>query len=105
MGAGAALLTPALSGCAVTSGGLGDVGGTSVGATRRELPSSITEAGKALRSGAYTSEELTRAYLRAIAELQPRLNAFITITADEAVEHARRLDRELRAGKIGRAHV
>lgn len=98
-GAGAALLTPALSGCAVPSRGPADVRGTSAGPTHRELPSSITEAGKALRSGAYSSEELTRAYLRAIAELQPRLNAFITITADEAIEQARRLDHELRAGK------
>ncbi len=88
-GGGAALLASQLSGCA------------SPGASRasQALPDSIAEAGSALRGRAYSAEELTRAYLRAIAELQPRLNAFITVTADAALDQARRLDGELRAGR------
>lgn len=93
-GAGTAWVGSQLSGCAV-----GPAAGARAAATSRALPASIAEAGQSMRSGAYTSEQLTAAYLRAIAELQPRLNAFITITADQALEQARRLDLEMRAGK------
>ena len=64
-----------------------------------DLPQSIADAGQALRSGKYSSEELTRAYLQAIAQFQPKLNAFITITGEQALADARRLDQELKAGK------
>ncbi len=64
-----------------------------------ELPQSIAEAGRALRSGKYSCEELTQAYLQAIARLQPTLNAFITVTRDRALSEARERDRELRTGK------
>jgi len=64
-----------------------------------DLPRSIAEAGRALRSGKYSSEELTKAYLQSIERLQPTLNAFITVTGESALAEARQRDRELRAGK------
>jgi aspartyl-tRNA(Asn)/glutamyl-tRNA(Gln) amidotransferase subunit A len=51
-----------------------------------------------LRTGTVTSEQVTAACLRQIAELNPRLNAFITILADQALAEARSADRELAAG-------
>lgn len=42
--------------------------------------------------------ELTRTALERIETLQPRLNAFVTVTAERALERASALDRELRAG-------
>jgi len=86
--AGAALLASPLVGCAGTAVSRG-----------RELPASIAEAARGLRARQFSCEELTRAYLRGIDELQPKLNAFITMTAGLALDQARRLDAELRAGK------
>lgn len=88
-GAGATLLAPQLAGCA------GVVGK----ARSAALPASITEAARDLRAGNYSCEELARAYLRGVDELQPTLNAFITVTAEQALDQACRLDAELRAGK------
>ena len=63
------------------------------------LPTSIPEAGRRLRDGSFTCEALTEAFFRSIEHLQPQLNAFISVTADRALEEARVLDAELRAGK------
>src|SRR6185312_5889130 len=41
----------------------------------------------------------TQAYLDRIAQLNPLINAYITVTADRALEDARRADAELAAGK------
>jgi aspartyl-tRNA(Asn)/glutamyl-tRNA(Gln) amidotransferase subunit A len=83
---------------------LGAVAGTALGTKSSallpgDLPHNFADAGKALRNGTYSSEELTKAYLRNIAQLQPKLNAFITITAESALAQARLLDQELKAGK------
>lgn len=61
-------------------------------------PSSIVEAGQALRSRELTCTDLARACLKRIEDLQPRLNAFLTVTADAALERAGALERELRSG-------
>jgi aspartyl-tRNA(Asn)/glutamyl-tRNA(Gln) amidotransferase subunit A len=58
----------------------------------------LAEFGSRLRSGATTSESATRAYLDRIAALQPRLDAFVHVAADRAVEQARGVDRMLAAG-------
>ncbi|MEO8937038.1 MAG: amidase [Burkholderiaceae bacterium] len=89
------LLLPELSGCAA----IGGVPGAGSRASDGPLPASIGDAGKAMRAGKYGSEELTRAYLRGISELQPQLNAFITVTADAAIAQAKRMDQELKSGK------
>ena len=87
--AGVALLASPLAGCA----------GPSVAARSGDLPDSIAEAARGLRARKFSCEDLTLAYLRGINELQPKLNAFITVTAEQALNQARRLDAELHAGK------
>nr|MBO2514516.1 Asp-tRNA(Asn)/Glu-tRNA(Gln) amidotransferase GatCAB subunit A [Gammaproteobacteria bacterium] len=59
----------------------------------------LLEASRRIRAGALSPVELTRAYLAAIERLEPRINAFITITGDLALERARALEAELEAGR------
>ena len=63
------------------------------------LPDSIEEAGRRLRDGSLTAERLAAAYLDRIRALHPKINAFITVTDTQAMEAARALDVELRAGR------
>ncbi len=58
----------------------------------------IVEAARRLRSGAFTARELTEACLDRIARDNPRLNAFITVTAELARAQADKADRELKTG-------
>lgn len=59
---------------------------------------SIGESGRKLRDGTLKSVTLTEAHLARIAERDPHLNAFITVTADRALDDAERADRELAEG-------
>jgi aspartyl-tRNA(Asn)/glutamyl-tRNA(Gln) amidotransferase subunit A len=59
----------------------------------------ILEAGQALRSRRVSCLELTDHCLDQIAKLNPRLNAFITVTEESARAHAQALDRELANGR------
>lgn len=59
---------------------------------------SVREAGAALRAGRFSALELTEACLARIEQANPKLNAFLTVTADEARATARKADEELRAG-------
>jgi aspartyl-tRNA(Asn)/glutamyl-tRNA(Gln) amidotransferase subunit A len=61
----------------------------------------VTELARALRARAVSSVELTRAYLARIARHQPALNAFISVTAEAALEQAQRADERLRTGEAG----
>jgi len=63
------------------------------------MPKSIDEAGRMLRNGSITAEGLTRDYLERIDALQPRLNAYIAVTRERALQSARALDGELREGR------
>ncbi|HUE46317.1 MAG TPA: amidase [Aestuariivirgaceae bacterium] len=70
-----------------------------------DLPASIDEAAARLRTGELTCTQLVRTCLERIDALQPKLNAFITVTADAAMARADALERELRAGgDRGRLH-
>ncbi len=55
----------------------------------------------ALAEGIVSSEELTRAHLDAIERLNPRLNAYVTVTAERALEAARASDERRRQGLAG----
>lgn len=61
---------------------------------------SIVDASAKIRGREISSLELTRACLGRIDRLNPSLNAFITVTAEMAMEQARRADAELAAGTI-----
>lgn len=54
-----------------------------------------------LREGDFTSLELTEEYLARIERLEPALQAFITLAAEEALEQARLADRRLLAYRRG----
>ncbi|MBI3243774.1 MAG: Asp-tRNA(Asn)/Glu-tRNA(Gln) amidotransferase subunit GatA [Chloroflexi bacterium] len=57
---------------------------------------SITAAAAQLRAGEITSVELTEALLRRIEALNPKLNAFLAVTAGLALEQAREADWRLK---------
>lgn len=52
----------------------------------------ITDASRALREGHVSSTELVRDSLERIERLNPRLNAFITVTAEDALRRAKETD-------------
>src|SRR3954462_12978033 len=59
----------------------------------------IAEAGKRIAAKQISPVELTRAYLARIEQLQPRVNAYITVLAEQALAQARLLEAELMTGK------
>src|SRR5262245_29937936 len=59
----------------------------------------ITDMAPRMARGEVRSEKLTEEALARIAALNPKLNAFITVTADEALSAARQADREIAAGR------
>ncbi|MEE8663823.1 MAG: Asp-tRNA(Asn)/Glu-tRNA(Gln) amidotransferase subunit GatA [Acetobacter sp.] len=59
---------------------------------------SISAAANGLRRGDFTAVELIDAHLNAIETLNPRLNAYITVTAEEARAAAVQADQTLSAG-------
>ena len=58
----------------------------------------ILEAAAALRARKISSSELTTSALDRISAADPKVNAFVTVTADVARESARRADEELARG-------
>jgi aspartyl-tRNA(Asn)/glutamyl-tRNA(Gln) amidotransferase subunit A len=52
-----------------------------------------------LRNKEVTSVELTRAFLERIGSVDQRINAYLTVTADQALEAAARADRRLAEGQ------
>jgi aspartyl-tRNA(Asn)/glutamyl-tRNA(Gln) amidotransferase subunit A len=60
---------------------------------------SITAALRGLRSKDFSAVELTRAHLDAIDVLNPRLNAYVTVTADQALQAADAADAALGRGE------
>ena len=59
----------------------------------------VAEAAKALRGKKLSPVELTRACLDRIERFEPRLHAFITVTADSALRQAKQAEREIARGR------
>ncbi|HEV2389007.1 MAG TPA: amidase [Candidatus Acidoferrales bacterium] len=59
----------------------------------------LKQASVLLRRGAASPVDLTRACLERIERHNPALNAFITVTGEQALEDARRMEAEQRRGK------
>src|SRR5580698_11624051 len=59
----------------------------------------LAQASSSIRAKTVTSVHLTQACLTRTEKLQPLLNAYITVTGDEALRDARMLDAELQRGK------
>jgi aspartyl-tRNA(Asn)/glutamyl-tRNA(Gln) amidotransferase subunit A len=66
----------------------------------RDLPRTIIEAGKRLRNRSMSVTELVKANLDGAKQLGPKLNPFITLTEQEALQSAAVLEAELSQGKI-----
>lgn len=62
------------------------------------IVATIFEAGDLFRAGKLSPVELTRKCLERIERLNPKLNAFITVTAESAVAEARAAESELAKG-------
>jgi Asp-tRNA(Asn)/Glu-tRNA(Gln) amidotransferase A subunit family amidase len=63
---------------------------------------SMTGLAAGLAAGEFSSVELTEALLERIARFDPDLNAFVTVTADEALAAAARADEARGSGSAGR---
>lgn len=59
---------------------------------------SLVEVAEAIAGGSLTSLEVTQACLERIGRLQPRLNCFIYVDRENALEAARQADRQLSEG-------
>lgn len=59
---------------------------------------SAARQGQLLRAKQLSPVELVRAHLRRIEALEPQLNSFITVRAEQALEEARQAEQEIRAG-------
>jgi aspartyl-tRNA(Asn)/glutamyl-tRNA(Gln) amidotransferase subunit A len=62
---------------------------------------SLSQLAAGLRAKQFSSVELVRAYLQRIEASQPKLNAFVSVTANQALEAAAAADRDLAAGRGG----
>ncbi len=74
---------------------------TAGGASPDELTSlTLVEASAKIHSKAVTPTQLTKAVLARIAVYNPKINAYITVMGEEALQQAAKLDEEQRAGKF-----
>ena len=59
----------------------------------------IRELGERIRTKDVSVEEVVRATIARAEKLQPRLNSYITLAAEQALEAGRQADAELRQGR------
>ncbi len=62
---------------------------------------SLAEARDALRAKKFSAKELTQAYVTAVEQHNPKLNAFITVTSEQAIKGAEASDKKIAAGQAG----
>jgi len=67
--------------------------------TEDSLPLTIENLGRCIRAREISPAELTHDCLDRIEKLNPKLNAFITVLAEPALEEARRAEQEIFRGK------
>jgi aspartyl-tRNA(Asn)/glutamyl-tRNA(Gln) amidotransferase subunit A len=60
----------------------------------------LSEVSARIKAGTVTSTELVTACLGRIDVYNPKVNAFITVTREQALAHAKALDAEQRAGRL-----
>jgi aspartyl-tRNA(Asn)/glutamyl-tRNA(Gln) amidotransferase subunit A len=60
---------------------------------------SAVELSRLIKSREVSPVEVVRAYLARIDALEPTLNSFITVMADQAMEDARKAEQEIKAGR------
>ncbi len=63
----------------------------------------VAQAAQLIQARKLSPIELTQAHLKRIADLDPQLNAFITVTADLALKQAREAEQEITKGALPRA--
>ena len=61
----------------------------------------IAQLSAGLAAGEFSSEELTSAFLERVRQHNPQLNAFITLTAETALDQARAADAQRQRGEAG----
>ena len=61
---------------------------------------SLAEASARIRNGSVAPSQLLAACLDRIGTYNPKLNAYITVTREAALEQARQLDAEQKAGRL-----
>ncbi|WP_026889789.1 Asp-tRNA(Asn)/Glu-tRNA(Gln) amidotransferase subunit GatA [Clostridium beijerinckii] len=63
----------------------------------------IKEMVEKIKSGELTSEALVQSYIEEITKSEPTINAFLTLTCDEALAKAKEIDAKIKAGEsLGR---
>jgi aspartyl-tRNA(Asn)/glutamyl-tRNA(Gln) amidotransferase subunit A len=86
---------------AAASGAFAALGSACTAADARDLTSySLTDVAAAIRSGAATATQVTQACLARIGTYDSKLDAFITVMKDKALQQAAALDLEQKAGKL-----
>jgi len=61
----------------------------------------LSELSTALKAGEFSSTELTQSYLDRIAEFDPQINAYITVSEEHALAAAKAADEQIAAGSAG----
>jgi Asp-tRNA(Asn)/Glu-tRNA(Gln) amidotransferase A subunit family amidase len=60
---------------------------------------SVGELAPLLKAHKLSPVEVVRAYLERIEAVNPKVNAFITVTGEQALDQARKAEREIAAGR------
>ena len=66
---------------------------------------SISQLSKLLATKEVSPVEVTAAYLERIENLNGKLHAYVTITADKAIEAAQKAEQEIFQGKLKRCRL
>ena len=78
----------------------GSVSGGAISARQSDLAGlSLQKVSELVRKGSVSPVDLTTECLRRIERLNPELNAFITVTGEQALAQARQAENEIRGGR------